>query len=53
MYGFFIVIAFFIISFLIEKTMKVSPTIHFSDKSEYIPILTANIYADLFIIFLT
>ena len=53
MYGFFIVVAFFIISFLIEKIMKVSPTIHFSDKSEYIPILTANIYADLFIIFLT
>ena len=53
MYGFLIVVAFFIISFLIEKTMKVSPTIHFSDKSEYIPILTANIYADLFIIFLT
>ena len=53
MYGFLIVVAFFIISFLIEKIMKVSPTIHFSDKSEYIPILTANIYADLFIIFLT
>ena len=53
MYGFFIVVAFFIISFLIEKIMKVKPTIHFSDKSEYIPILTANIYADLFIIFLT
>ena len=33
--------------------MKIKPTIHFSDKSEYIPILTANIYADLFIIFLT
>ena len=53
MYGFLIVIAFFIISFLIEKIMKISPTIHFSDKFEYIPILTANIYADLFIIFLT
>ena len=53
MYGFLIVVAFFIISFLIEKIMKVKPTIHFSDKSEYIPILTANIYADLFIIFLT
>jgi len=53
MYGFFVVVAFFIISFLIEKIMKIKPTIHFSDKSEYIPILTANIYADLFIIFLT
>ena len=52
MYGFFVVIAFFILSFVIEK-MNVTPTIHFSDKFEYIPILTANIYADLFIIFLT
>jgi hypothetical protein len=53
MYGFFVVVAFFILSFIIEKIMKIKPTIHFSDKSEYIPILTANIYADLFIIFLT
>ena len=52
MYGFFIVVAFFILSFIIEK-MNIVPTIHISDKFEYIPILTANIYADLFIIFLT
>jgi len=52
MYGLIIVIVFFSISFLIEKITKVTPTIHF-DKFEYIPILTANIYADLFIIFLT
>jgi len=53
MYGFFVVVAFFILSFVIEKVMKLTPTINFSDKFEYIPILTANIYADLFIIFLT
>lgn len=52
MYGLIIVIVFFSISFIIEKITKVTPTIHF-DKFEYIPILTANIYADLFIIFLT
>ena len=52
MYGFFVVVAFFILSFIIEK-MNIVPTIHISDKFEYIPILTANIYADLFIIFLT
>jgi len=52
MYGFFVVVAFFILSFIIEK-MNIIPTIHISDKFEYIPILTANIYADLFIIFLT
>jgi hypothetical protein len=53
MFGLLIVVLFFILSFLIERTMKVRPTIHFQDKLEYIPILTANIYADLFIIFIT
>ena len=53
MYGFFIVIAFFGISFLVEKMFNVKPTTNFLDKFEYVPILTANIYADLFIIFLT
>ena len=53
MYGFFIVIAFFGISFLVEKMFNIKPTTNFLDKFEYVPILTANIYADLFIIFLT
>jgi len=39
--------------FAVEKFGQVKPTTHFLDKSEYIPILTANIIADLFIIFLT
>lgn len=39
--------------FAVEKLGQVKPTTHFLDKSEYIPILTANIIADLFIIFLT
>jgi len=53
MYGFITVVAFFIISFFVEKFMNVTPTTHVSNTFEYIPILTANIYADLFIIFLT
>lgn len=32
---------------------NVKPTTHYLDKFEYIPIITANIYADLFIIFFT
>lgn len=43
----------FLICFIVEKTTNVKPTINFEDKFEYVPILTANIYADLFIIFVT
>jgi hypothetical protein len=43
----------FLLTFLIEKTTIVKPTINYNNKFEYIPILTANIYADLFIIFVT
>lgn len=42
----------FLLTFVIEKTTNLKPTIDYSNKFEYIPILTANIYADLFIIFL-
>ena len=42
---------FFLLTFLIEKTTNLKPTINYNNKFEYIPIITANIYADLFIIF--
>ena len=38
---------------MIEKTTNLKPTINYNNKFEYVPILTANIYADLFIIFVT
>jgi len=41
----------FLLTFLIEKTTNLKPTINYNNKFEYIPIITANIYADLFIIF--
>ena len=44
---------FFLITFIIEKTTNLKPTTNFANKFEYVPIITANIYADLFIIFLT
>jgi hypothetical protein len=47
------VLIFFLITFVIEKTTNLKPTINYANKFEYIPIITANIYADLFIIFLT
>lgn len=43
----------FVICYIVEKTTNVKPTINFENKFEYIPIITANIYADLFIIFAT
>jgi len=53
MSGLLIVGLFFIITFLIEKFTGLKPTINYNNKFEYIPIITANIYADLFIIFIT
>jgi hypothetical protein len=53
MIGLFIVGLFFLITFIIEKTTNLKPTINYDNKFEYVPILTANIYADLFIIFVT
>ena len=52
MKGLFAVGLLFLLTFVIEKTTTLKPTIDYSNKFEYIPILTANIYADLFIIFL-
>ena len=48
-----IIVLFFLFTFLIEKTTNLKPTINYNNKFEYIPIITANIYADLFIIFIT
>jgi hypothetical protein len=43
----------FLICYIVEKTSNVKPTVNFENKFEYLPIITANIYADLFIIFAT
>ena len=53
MSGLLIVGLLFLLTFLIEKTTNLKPTINYDDKFEYIPIITANIYADLFIIFVS
>jgi len=53
MNGIILVGILFLITFLIEKTTNLTPTINYANKFEYVPIITANIYADLFIIFLT
>ena len=53
MNGLLIVGLLFLLTFLIEKTTNLKPTINYNNKFEYVPIITANIYADLFIIFVT
>lgn len=53
MVGLLIVGLLFLFTFFIEKTTNLKPTINYNNKFEYIPIITANIYADLFIIFVT
>lgn len=52
MIGLLIVCASFFICYIVEKLTNVKPTIDFKNKFEYLPILTANIYADLFIIYI-
>ena len=46
-----IILLLFLCCFLFETVGNVTPTIDFKNKFEYIPIITANIYADLLIIF--
>jgi hypothetical protein len=53
MIGLLFVGLLFLFTFFIEKTTNLKPTINYNNKFEYIPIITANIYADLFIIFVT
>lgn len=53
MKGVIAVLLSFLVAYGVEKTMNVKPTTNYSNAFEYVPILTANIYADLFIIFLT
>lgn len=53
MQGILILIFSFIVVFFLSKFTQLKPLVNFKDKFEYIPILTANILADLLIIFIT
>ena len=53
MQGVIILLIFLLLTFLLNKFTNLKPTINYNNKFEYIPILTANIYADLLIIFVT
>lgn len=53
MKGVLILVIFLVITFLLNKFTDLKPTMNYNNKFEYIPILTANIYADLLIILVT
>ena len=50
--GLIAIVVGFIVCFFVEKTVPIKPTTHFLNTSEYLPILTANIMADLVVIFM-
>lgn len=53
MQGILLLLASFILTFLISKFTNLKPLVNYKDNFEYLPILTSNIYADLLIILIT
>jgi len=53
MQGILLLLASFILTFLISKFTNLKPLVNYNDNFEYLPILTSNIYADLLIILIT
>ena len=53
MISIYIFILSLFITFLFSRFGNLKPTINYNNKFEYIPIITANIYADLLIVFVT
>jgi hypothetical protein len=47
------VVASFAACFAVEQCTSLKPTTHFADKSEYLPIITSNIFADIVVIIAT
>ena len=53
MQGLILLILSFVVTYVVSKTTNLKPLVNYNDKSEYLPILTSNLYADLLIIFIT
>ena len=53
MQGLIILILSFVVLFFVSKFTNLKPLINYNNNFEYLPILTANLYADLLIIFIT
>ena len=50
MQGIILLLLSFVVTYIISKYTPLKPLINTNDKFEYIPIVTANIFADLLII---
>lgn len=53
MQGIILLLLSFLVTFILSKTTNLKPLINYNNKFEYVPILTANILADLLIIYIT
>tara|TARA_Y100000389_G_scaffold179143_1_gene192907 strand:- start:1184 stop:1780 length:597 start_codon:yes stop_codon:yes gene_type:complete len=53
MQGLIILILSFVVLFFVSKFTNLKPLINYNNNFEYLPIFTANLYADLLIVFIT
>ena len=53
MQGILLLIASFVVTFVLSKTTNLKPVANYKNSFEYLPLLTSNLYADLLIIFIT
>ena len=53
MQGLILLALSFLITYIVSKTTNLKPLVNYNDSSEYLPIFTSNLYADLLIILIT
>ena len=53
MQGLILMALSFLVTYVISKTTNLKPLVNYNDNSEYLPIFTSNLYADLLIIIIT
>jgi len=53
MQGLILLALSFLVTYVISKTTNLKPLVNYNDNSEYLPIFTSNLYADLLIIVIT
>ena len=53
MQGLILLALSFLVTYVISKTTNLKPLVNYNDNSEYLPIFTSNLYADLLIIIIT
>ena len=53
MQGLILLALSFLVTYIVSKTTNLKPLVNYNDSSEYLPIFTSNLYADLLIILIT